>query len=92
MQTCFRVLHTFALPLPGLLPPGEQRVQTGAVLCSQLSGCLAGSSLTLITFSSSTLQLADVAAHFCHILNLDSVFLARVQLRSVSSSHSFVWR
>lgn len=58
----------------------------GNVLCLQLSELLAGSSLTLITFSSSTLQLADVATNFCHTLNLYIAFLARVQFKSVSRS------
>lgn len=62
------------------------------VLCSQLSELLAGSSLTLMTFSSSTLQLADVATNFCHILNLCIAFLARVQLKSVSDSDVFIQR
>lgn len=63
-------------------PHGRRRL--GDVLWPQLSELLAGSSLTLITFSSSTLQLADVAANFCHILNLYIAFLARVQFKSVS--------
>lgn len=62
------------------------------VLCSQLSELLAGSSLTLITFSSSTLQLADVATNFCHILNLYIALLARVQLKSLSYSVVFIQR
>lgn len=64
----------------------------GNVLCSQLSELLAGSSLTLMTFSSSTLQLADVATNFCHILNLYIAFLARLQLKSVSDSDVFIQR
>lgn len=64
----------------------------GNILCSQLSESLTGSSLTLITFSSSTLQLADAATNFCHILNLYIAFLARVQLKSVSYSHIFICR
>lgn len=60
------------------------------VLCSQLSELLAGSSL--ITFSSSTLQLADVATNFCHILNLYIALLARVQLKSLSYSVVFIQR
>lgn len=59
-------------------PPG--RAADGGMLVPQVSEVLAGSSLTLITFSSSALQLADVAANFCHILNLYITFLARVHL------------
>ena len=62
------------------------------VLCSQLSELLAGSSLTLITFSSSTLQLADVATNFCHILNLYIAFLARAQSKAVSYADIFIQR
>lgn len=67
----------------------------GNVLCSQLSELLAGSSLTLITFSSSNLQLADVATNFCHILNLYIVFLASAvkvceQLISLSRGEALV--
>ena len=62
------------------------------VLCSQLSELLAGSSLTLITFSSLTLQLADVATNFCHILNLYIVFLARAQSKAVSYADIFIQR
>lgn len=64
----------------------------GKVLCSQLSELLAGSSLILITFSSSTLQLADVARNFCHILNLYIAFLARAQFKSVSYADIFIQR
>lgn len=71
---------------------GGEDYRLGNVLCSQLSELLAGSSLTLITFSSSTLQLADVATNFCHILNLYIVFLARVQLKSVSDADIFIQR
>lgn len=67
-------------------PKRREDYRLGNVLCLQLSELLAGSSLTLITFSSSTLQLADVATNFCHTLNLYIAFLARVQFKSVSRS------
>lgn len=86
-HACLRVPHTFLVFSPGGEDYGWENV-----LGSQLSELLAGSSLTLITFSSSTLQLADVTTNFCHILNLYIAFLARVQLKSVSNSDIFIQR
>lgn len=91
----FRVPHTFLVFFVCVclfFSRGGEDYRLGNVLCSQLRELLAGSSLTLITFSSSTLQIADVSTNFGHILNLYIAFLARVQLKSVTDSDIFIQR
>lgn len=80
------VLHTFLF----LKFRRRKDYRLGKVLCLQLSELLADSSLILITFFPLTLQLADVATNFCHILNLYTAFLARVWFQSESYSDTSI--